>query len=377
MTIKDIAVVDWGNTNLTKKAFVSDGPYLGVSAAGCDGRMEHAEHKKNTPVLSAIGAQCGRMFLPQEDFTAIKNTITLTPLEGVTDPVFLYYLLTFVELPQRGAGQPFISKGDIQKFPVPLPPLEEQQRIVAVLDEAFEGLARARAHAEANLQNAKELVATSTDALCSEATDDWKIGKMGDFCTFEGGFAFKSGDAVKQSQVQLIRIGNLYQNILDLERKPVFYPDDFAESYSKFRLKAGDIILSLTGTVGKQDYGFAVAVPETDRALLLNQRVARIMPKNVDILSPNFLLRFLRSGSFLATLYNISRGTRQANLSTRDMADLPMAVPPMSKQLEIVESLDAIDAGSVQLIAAYERSIVDLDGLRQSLLQRAFAGELT
>jgi len=148
VTIKDIAVVDWGNTSLTKKAFVSDGPYLGVSAAGCDGRMDHAEHKKHTPVLSAIGAQCGRMFMPEEDFTAIKNTITLTPIDETCDRFFLYYLMTFVELPQRGAGQPFISKGDIQKFKVPLPPLEEQQRIVAVLDEAFEGLARARAHAK-------------------------------------------------------------------------------------------------------------------------------------------------------------------------------------------------------------------------------------
>lgn len=278
---------------------------------------------------------------------------------------------------QSGASYPAVTDKQVRAQTIPLPPLEEQQRIVAILDEAFEGLARARAHAETNLHNARELVATSTDSLCSEATEDWTMGKMGDFCTFEGGFAFKSGDTVKQSQVQLVRIGNLYQNILDLKRKPVFYPNDFAETYRKFRLKAGDIILSLTGTVGKQDYGFAVAVPETDRALLLNQRVARIMPKNTKILSSNFLLRFLRSASFLATLYNISRGTRQANLSTRDMADLPMSVPTISKQLEIVESLGSIEAGSIQLIAAYERSIVDLDELRQSLLQKAFAGVLT
>jgi restriction endonuclease S subunit len=132
----DICVVDWGNTKLTKKAFIEDGPYLGVSAAGCDGRMGHAEHTKYTPVLSAIGARCGRMFLPDEDFTAIKNTITLTPLEGLCTGVFLFNLLSSVELPKRGAAQPFISKGDIQDFIVPLPPLPEQERIVAILDEA-------------------------------------------------------------------------------------------------------------------------------------------------------------------------------------------------------------------------------------------------
>ncbi|MDB4403155.1 restriction endonuclease subunit S [bacterium] len=131
-----ICVVDWGNTELTKKAFVEDGPYLGVSAAGCDGRIGHAEHKKHTPVLSAIGARCGRMFFPLEDFTAIKNTITLTPHADLCTGIFLFHLLSSIELPKRGTAQPFISKGDIQNFEVPLPPLPEQERIVATLDEA-------------------------------------------------------------------------------------------------------------------------------------------------------------------------------------------------------------------------------------------------
>lgn len=355
-------------------------------------QLEKRRLQKGDIILERSGGgpkqPVGRVVLFDRDdgifsFSNFTSVVRITDKAKV-EPAYLHQVLNWWHasgvtegIQSRSTGIRNLDFKAYKELGVPLPPLEEQQRIVAVLDEAFEGLTRARAHAEANLQNAQELVATSTDALCSGATDDWKNGKMGDFCTFEGGFAFKSGDAVKQSQVQLIRIGNLYQNILDLERRPVFYPDDFAEAYSKFRLNAGDIILSLTGTVGKQDYGFAVAVPETDRALLLNQRVARIMPRNVDILSPNFLLRFLRSGSFLATLYNISRGTRQANLSTRDMAELPMPVPPITKQLEIVESLDSIDARSVQLIAAYERSIVDLDDLRQSLLQKAFAGELT
>jgi type I restriction enzyme S subunit len=397
-TLDQLAHVGAGNPAPQDKKLFEDGKYpfirtsdvgqirFGEIGTAADLLNEQGAAKlrlvpKGTVLMPKSGASTflNHRVLTTADAFVSSHLATITPKDGITDPRYLLYALSQVAaqdlLPEN--SYPSLNLNLIKTIKIPLPPLEEQQRIVAILDEAFEGLARARAHAEANLHNAKELVATSTDALCSEATDDWTVGKMGDFCTFEGGFAFKSGDAVKKSQVQLIRIGNLYQNILDLERKPVFYPDDFAESYSKFRLNAGDIILSLTGTVGKQDYGFAVAVPETDRALLLNQRVARIMPKNDEILSPNFLLRFLRSGSFLATLYNISRGTRQANLSTKDMAELPMAVPPMSKQLEIVESLDSIDASSVQLVAAYESSIVDLDRLRQSLLQKAFAGELS
>ena len=78
--LRNVAIVNWGNTNLTKRSYVDDGEYLGVSAAGCDGRMTHAEHDIGTLVLSAIGANCGRMFLPDKKFTAINNTITINPI---------------------------------------------------------------------------------------------------------------------------------------------------------------------------------------------------------------------------------------------------------------------------------------------------------
>lgn len=134
-TLSKLCVVDWGNTDLTKSSYVEGGEFLAVSAAGCDGRIGHKEHSKHTPVLSAIGAQCGRMFLPEEDFTAIKNTITLTPIKGKCTGKFLYYLLTAIELPKRGAAQPFIAKGDILSFEIRFPSaIEEQEALAAQLD---------------------------------------------------------------------------------------------------------------------------------------------------------------------------------------------------------------------------------------------------
>ena len=138
VSLKEICEVDWGNTKLTKSSYVDGGSHLAVSAAGADGLIDHYEHEADVPVLSAIGAQCGRMFFPGARFTAIKNTITLTPKGGVTVGKFLYYLFTHVELPQRGAGQPFISKGDIEAFRVRIPKsLETQREIVEKLDSAL------------------------------------------------------------------------------------------------------------------------------------------------------------------------------------------------------------------------------------------------
>jgi restriction endonuclease S subunit len=134
MTLADICIVDWGNTNLTKKSYLENGDYLAVSATGPDGRIGHAEHKAFTPVLSAIGARCGRMFLPEEDFTAIKNTITLTPKPEAASGKYIYFLLERLSLPIRGAAQPFIAKGDIEKFEVAIPPLSRQEKIVGSLE---------------------------------------------------------------------------------------------------------------------------------------------------------------------------------------------------------------------------------------------------
>ena len=159
-TLGDICVVDWGNTDLTKSSYVEGGKFLAVSAAGCDGRIGHKEHAKHTPVLSAIGAQCGRMFLPEEDFTAIKNTITLTPRDDTCAGKFLYRLLTHVELPKRGAAQPFIAKGDILKFQIVVPEDSEAQlRIVdslAALEEETHSLARLYERKHAALEALKK-----------------------------------------------------------------------------------------------------------------------------------------------------------------------------------------------------------------------------
>ncbi len=133
--LEDVAVVDWGNTTLTKSAYVENGKYLGVSAAGPDGRMLHQEHGVGVSVLSAIGANCGRMFFPKEPFTAIKNTMTITPDQEFVLPKFLYYSLESNQFPKRGAGQPFIAKGDVVKYQIPIPSLELQERIVRGLEE--------------------------------------------------------------------------------------------------------------------------------------------------------------------------------------------------------------------------------------------------
>jgi type I restriction enzyme S subunit len=134
--LNEVSHVSWGNLSLTKTSYVEDGQFLAVSAAGPDGRIGHAEHDKLTPVISAIGARCGTMFMPGENFTAIKNTMTVTPNLKKINNWYLFYALKGSQLPRRGTAQPFLSKTDIENFEVTVPSsLEDQRVIVGKVDE--------------------------------------------------------------------------------------------------------------------------------------------------------------------------------------------------------------------------------------------------
>jgi type I restriction enzyme M protein len=118
--LSEMAKVDWGNTSITKKSYVENGNFLGISAAGCDGRMDHKEYDFGTVVISAIGEYCGRTYLPLEDFTAIKNTLVVKQLNAPFS-YFVYLGLSFWKIERRGAAQPFISKGDTEKMEIIIP----------------------------------------------------------------------------------------------------------------------------------------------------------------------------------------------------------------------------------------------------------------
>jgi type I restriction enzyme S subunit len=199
---------------------------------------------------------------------------------------------------------------------------------------------------------------------------------LGEVVDFFNGFAFKSKDVIETSNTQLIRMGNLYQNQLSLERRAVFYPDDFAITYKKFLLKANDLIISLTGTTDKEDYGYTVKIPENEYNLLLNQRIAKISIKNETATNKDYLFHFLLSRTFLDKLYKTANGTRQANLSTETMKGLSIKIPNIKQQQIIVQKLDALSTETKKLEAIYQQKINDLEELKKSVLQKAFSGEL-
>ncbi len=193
--------------------------------------------------------------------------------------------------------------------------------------------------------------------------ESWEVVDLGEVINLFAGYAFKSKEGVPESNTQLLRMGNLYQNSLDLSRKPIFYPGSFAEDHSRFVLKEGDMVMSLTGTSGKEDYGFTVQIPRTEQTLLLNQRVTRIDITD-DRLQKNFMHHFLLSRKFLDFLYPTAKGMKQANLSTNAMRKLKVVLPDAEEQKEIATCFKSLD----QKVVVSGRKVAALQNLFRTLL---------
>lgn len=137
----EIADLNWGDTSKTKSSYVNEGEkFRAFSASGPDGFLPTYDYDRQAVVLSAIGALAGKTWRTTGKWSCIKNTIRFFSTdELIVSDDFLYWWTSTPNFwPRRGAAQPFITKGDADKIPVPVPSIEEQDRISAILNNFAE-----------------------------------------------------------------------------------------------------------------------------------------------------------------------------------------------------------------------------------------------
>ncbi len=371
--LKNLCIVDWGNTNLTKSSYIEGGQFLAVSAAGCDGRIGHKEHEAGTPVLSAIGAQCGKMFFPNEPFTAIKNTITLTPRQGICSGKFLFHLLNHITLPQRGAGQPFISKGDIQSFVVTYPEIREQTRIVTLLDEAFADIATAKANAEKNLQNARELFGSQRQLLL-QPKDGWNEATLADLCNIKHGYAFEGEYFSDAGDHVLLTPGSFFETggFRDRGEKTKYFTGPIPSDYV---LNQGDLLVAMTEQATGL-LGSPLLVPESNR-FLHNQRLGLVTGKPDIPWTNTFFFHVFNLEAVRKAIHASASGAKVRHTSPGKIGAVKVAFPDnQAEQLLIAAQVEEIEQASIALQSIYRQKLTALDDLKKSLLHQAFSGLL-
>jgi type I restriction enzyme S subunit len=188
----------------------------------------------------------------------------------------------------------------------------------------------------------------------------WKMVKLGEVCEILNGFAFKSKCYV-DSGIRILRITNVQKGCIE-DKSPAFYPFSAQNELGRYLLKENDILMSLTGNVGRVGVLGREHLPAA-----LNQRVACLRVKKSD-LDRAYLFHFLNSERFENDSRDASNGIAQMNLSTKFVQTYPIPLPPLEEQRRIVAVLDAAQ----ELIDKRKEQLALMDQLTQSLFYTMF-----
>ena len=272
-----------------------------------------------------------------------------------------------------GATMPNLSNSTLSNLEIPLPPLEEQQRIVGVLDEAIEGLSRARALAEANLQDARELFdAAVSQCFVRVGEQANSTRSLGSIATFRNGLNYTRSSNGKS--VKIVGVGDFKDHFL----VPV---DTLSEITMDGDLDDQDILrpgdlLAVRSNGNRELIGRTMLVPETPEVISFSGFTIRIRLDNRELL-PEYLCEFMRTKAARRVMIDGGGGSNISNLNQKLLSGLRIAFPDGKQQQAVLEELDRVRTQAGQLVAVYQTKLQSLDALRQALLQKAFAGELT
>ena len=300
---------------------------------------------------------------------AFQNTlIRVRPREA--QPRYLLHYFKFLAgtgkfaARSRGVGINHLGSETLASWEVPLPPIEEQRRIAAILDKADELRAKRRA-ALAHLDSLTQSI--FLDMFGDHAR--FPSIRVGDLCDVKGGKRLPKDAAYSPAST-----GFRYLRVVDLRRDGTIdtegllhLPPDIQRRVARYTVAAGDVVISIAGSIG-----LVAAVDASVDGVNLTENAARLCPKSMGSYSPGYLSAALRSPVMQE---RIARSTGQVTigkLALFRIEDLEVALPPMSLQLEFESEIRAVAA----LRANLGNQTMALESLFVSLQHRAFSGSL-
>jgi len=311
-------------------------------------------------LITVVGATIGKLNLGVS--CAIGRSVAgIRVKEGVVDHLFLYnYLFLWVEKLRKistGAAITVISKKTIFDIPFPLPPLPQQKQIVAILDKAFAAIDTAKVNAEQNLQNAKELFESYLHNIFQNKGDDWEEVELGKVCEVIAGQSPES-KFYNTNEEGLA----FYQGKKEFTDKYIGQPTKWTTKITKEAIK-NDILMSVRAPVGPVN--FSIQKCCIGRGLAAIRASEKIDKEYLY----NFLVKFENE-------IEGNQGAVFNSINKSQIASIPIPLPSLPQQKQIVQKLDALSLETKKLEAIYSQKIADLEEMKKSVLQKAFSGQL-
>lgn len=295
----------------------------------------------------------------------------LSPKTDFTKAKWLYYLLLFddfykyIEPLQTGASYPAVTDTDVLNYPIPVPSLLEQGRIVGVLDAAFAKIDALKENAQKNLENAKALF---QQVLKQELTPkpNWQTKKLGEIALKKLSYGASVPSRNFDGEYRYIRITDI-----DEDGKLLNDLVSPAVCEEKHILHSGDLLLARTGgTIGKS-YLYS---PEDGKCIYAGYLIRVIV--NQDIVLPEFVFFNTKTDRYWNFIKKSQKTAAQPNINAQQYSSFDIPYPSKDEQEGIVRKIKSIFTKQKQLEKCCQKTIAECDAFKQAVLRRAFNGEL-
>ncbi|MDF1883976.1 restriction endonuclease subunit S [Sulfurimonas sp. SAG-AH-194-C21] len=366
----DIPFYKIGTFGKTSNAFISKELYD-------EYRSKYSFPKKGDILISASGTIGRRViYNGKPAYFQDSNIVWIDNNEEIVLNKYLYLFYGYCDWnPSKGATISRLYNSDLRAIKISFPKsLEEQEKIVALLDEAFLAIDKAKVNAELNLQNAKELFESYLQGVFENRGEGWEEKSLKDITTKIGSGATPRGgkSSYKEEGLSLVRSMNVHD--FEFRMKNLAFIDDVqAEKLSNVSLQKEDILLNITGA----SIARCCMIPKQYLPARVNQHVS-IIRANKEIINPLFLSSLLTSKFYKKQILEIGEqgATRQA-ITKVQLENFIITFPKtIDGQKQIVKKLNALQDQTKKLESIYTQKLTDLEELKKSILQKAFSGEL-
>ena len=277
-----------------------------------------------------------------------------------------------------GTTVPIVNKSKFNSVEIVLPPIAEQYRIVAILDEAFDGIATAKANAERNLQNARELVGIGFHAITENlGRAQWPIRQVAVLKAPHKG-AMRTGPFGSQllhsefvdDGIAVLGIDNAVANEFRWDRRRYITKEKY-QQMARYRVFPGDVLITIMGTCGR-----CAVVPENIPVAINTKHLCCITLDRQACLPEYLHIYFLHDLTARDYLTAQAKGSIMAGLNMGIISELPVRLPSIEIQAEIVEQFEAFRSECERLESTQRQKLIALDNLKKSLLHQAFTAQL-
>jgi type I restriction enzyme, S subunit len=322
-------------------------------------------------IILSTRAPIGYLAINTKEISTNQGCKGLVPKDKLLTAFLFYFLTNSVELLNKlGSGTTFkeLSGSKLSEVQIPLPPIDEQKRIVGILDEVFEGVAKAKENVEGNLRNVSEVFEAYLQSVFTAPSKNWETCDLGNcvkFIDYRGRTPHKTAQGMR-----LITAKNVKNGFIQLTPEEFVNPDIYDSWMTRGIPKKGDILFTTEAPLAN------VAQLDTDEKVVFAQRIIILQPDSTK-LDQTFLKYLLVSNPIRQEILSKGTGATVQGIKASLLKKIKIYFPKsLSEQKSIVTKLDALATETKKLEEIYKQKLTHLEELKKSILKKAFNGEL-